>query len=190
MTTLVYKDHFIVAESIRDNASGTYKPIVLIAWYASDGKRSTKFLTLANDRCASFDDANSIALENAKAWVDALELPRRPVAMRLLPSSTTLRNVCKWPPTWVRLGRMDGNGLKIFRGEIGVLKDVRRHPDRPVRIYLTVDHGGADYVACVPFKNPGLCDMAFEHLRRCYGMIISDVGSSELPLIENCVLEG
>jgi hypothetical protein len=69
MNTLVYKDHTIVAEAIRDNDSGTYKPIVLIAWYGPDGRRSTKFLTLA-DRCSTFDDAKSIALKNAKAWVD------------------------------------------------------------------------------------------------------------------------
>jgi hypothetical protein len=67
-----------------------------------------------------------------------------------------------------------------MRGEIGVLKDVRCHPDRPGRIYLTVEHGGADYVGCLSFKNAAFCEVASAHLRRCYGMFISDIGSSDL----------
>ena len=56
------------------------------------------------------------------------------------PSPITLRNVCNWPPAWVRLGRAHARAAKTITGEIGVLKVVRCYEDRPGRIYLTVDH--------------------------------------------------
>jgi hypothetical protein len=31
------------------------------------------------------------------------------------------------------------------------------------------------------FDNHWFCKRAFEHLRHCYGMVISQVGSSDLP---------
>lgn len=80
----------------------------------------------------------------------------------------------------MRLGRAYARA-KTVTGEIGVLKDVRCYPDRRGRLYLTVVHGGAVYVGCISFKNAGLCEVALAHLRRCYGMALSDVGSSELP---------
>jgi hypothetical protein len=59
MNTLVYKDYFIIAEATRDEISGKYKPIVLIAWYASDGKRNAHSLILRN-RCTTFDEATAV----------------------------------------------------------------------------------------------------------------------------------
>ena len=56
------------------------------------------------------------------------------------PSPITLRNVCNWPPAWLRLGRAHARAAKTITGEIGVLKEVRCYEDRPGRIYLTVDH--------------------------------------------------
>ena len=101
--------------------------------------------------------------------------------MELRPSSVTLRNACNWPPAWVRLGRAHARAAKTITGEIGVLKEVRCYEDRPGRVYLRVDHGGTAYVACVLLDDQGFCQHAFEHLRRCYGMTIEAVGSSELP---------
>jgi hypothetical protein len=81
----------------------------------------------------------------------------------------------------VRLGRAHARAAKTIDGEIGVLKEVRCYEDRPGRVYLTVDHGGTAYVACVLLDDQRFCKHAFEHLRRCYGMAIQAVGSSELP---------
>ena len=101
--------------------------------------------------------------------------------MRLRPFPIKLRNVCNWPPAWVRLGRAHARAAKTITGEIGVLKEVRCYEDRPGRVYLTVDHGGTAYVACVLLDDQGFCKHAFERLRRCYGMTIEAVGRSELP---------
>ena len=100
--------------------------------------------------------------------------------MQLWPSPITLRNVCNWPPAWVRLGRAHARAAKTITGEIGVLKEVRCYEDRPGRIYLTVDHDRTAYVGCLLFDDQRLCKHAFEHLRRCYGMAIQAVGTSEL----------
>ena len=96
-------------------------------------------------------------------------------------SRKTLRALCNWPPIWVRLGKVSSTTRKAFAGEIGVLKEVRHHPDRRGRLYLTMVHDRASYVTCLLFENQALCDKAFEHLRRCYVIAVSDVGSSELP---------
>ena len=101
--------------------------------------------------------------------------------MRLRPFPIELRNVCNWLPAWVRLGRAHARAAKTITGEIGVLKEVRCYEDRPGRVYLTVDHSGTAYVACVLLDDQRFCKHAFEHLRRCYGMTIEAVGSSELP---------
>ena len=85
-----------------------------------------------------------------------------------------------WPPVWVRLGRATGGAPKTLSGEIGRLKDVRYYTDRPGKIYITIDHHGI-YVGCLLFDNYSFCEKMFEHLRRCYGIAISQVGSSELP---------
>ena len=100
--------------------------------------------------------------------------------MQLRPSPITLRNICNWPPAWVRLGRAHARAVKTVTGEIGVLKEVRCYEDRPGRIYLTVDHGRTAYVGCLLFDDQRFCKYAFEHLRRCYGMDIRAVGTSEL----------
>ena len=89
-----------------------------------------------------------------------------------------LRN---WPPVWLRLGRVNAKAAKTCAGEIGILKEVRCHEDRPGRIYLTVAYNGAAYVGCLLFDDERSCQRAFEHLRRCYGMSIEAIGSSELP---------
>jgi hypothetical protein len=93
----------------------------------------------------------------------------------------TVRSICNWPPAWVRLGRLKGKAPKTLTGEIGVLKEVRYYEDRPGRVYLTVDHNGTAYVGCLLLDDQSFCKHAFEHLRRCYGMAIEAVGSSELP---------
>jgi hypothetical protein len=90
------------------------------------------------------------------------------------------RDLSAWPPAWVRLGRSNVKAAKTLTGEIGVLKGVRCYNDRPGRIYLTVAHDGTTYVGCLLFDDQSACKHAFEQLRRCYGMDIEAIGSSEL----------
>jgi hypothetical protein len=91
------------------------------------------------------------------------------------------RDLHNWPPLWVRLGRANAKAAKTLTGEIGVLKEVRYYEDRPGRVYLTVDHNGTAYVGSLLLDDQRFCKHAFEHLRRCYGMALDAVGSSELP---------
>ena len=101
--------------------------------------------------------------------------------MQLWPSPINLRNVCNWPLAWVRLGRAHARAAKTITGEIGVLKEARRYEDRRGRIDLKVDHDPNAYLVCLLFHDQRFCKHAFEHLRRCYGMAIQAVGTSELP---------
>ncbi len=91
-----------------------------------------------------------------------------------------LRDASNWPPVWSRLGRANAKAAKTLTGEIGVLKEVRCHEDRPGRLYLTVNHDGTAYVGCLLFDDQRFCKHAFEHLQRCYGMAINEIGSSEI----------
>lgn len=81
---------------------------------------------------------------------------------------------------WVRLGSVKGKAPKTLGGEIGILNHVRSYPDRPGRIYLTIDHEGAVYVGCLFFDDERFCEYMAEHLRQCYSMSIDAVGSSEI----------
>ena len=85
--------------------------------------------------------------------------------MRLRPSPVKFRDLCNWPPALVRLGRVNGNRSKTTRGEMGILKDVRCHRDRPGRIYLTVEHDGALTLAKFSHRANrgfhGLCFVAY-----------------------------
>ncbi len=82
--------------------------------------------------------------------------------MQLRPSPITLRNVCNWPPAWVRLGRAHTRAAKTIAGEIGVLKEVRCYEDRPSRIYLTVDHGRTAYA----IQAVGTSELPYEEKRK------------------------
>jgi hypothetical protein len=93
---------------------------------------------------------------------------------------TKIRGLCNWPPMWIRLDKLPSTTEKAFVGEAGILKEVRHYRDRSGRLYLTMIHDHKTYVACLNFENQA-CEKAFEHLQRCYGMTISQVGSSELP---------
>jgi hypothetical protein len=91
------------------------------------------------------------------------------------------RDLSSWPLAWVRLGSARAKAAKKLTGEIGILKEVRYYTHRRGRIYLTTDYAGTLYVGCLVFDNHSFCEKAFEHLRRCYGMNIEAIGSSELP---------
>jgi hypothetical protein len=92
-----------------------------------------------------------------------------------------IRDLQNWPPVWVRLGRTNATKPKTLRAEVGYLHDVRRYLDRPGKLFLTMDHDATTYVGCLPFDDHSFCEKAFEYLRRCCGMEIENVGSSDMP---------
>jgi hypothetical protein len=79
MGTLFYKDYAITPGALRDESTGKYAPTVHIAWRGADGKRDKHSFTLA-ERCATFNDANAVAFEQAKAWADRWLTPSEPIA--------------------------------------------------------------------------------------------------------------
>jgi hypothetical protein len=83
-----------------------------------------------------------------------------------------------------RLGRINAKAAKTLTGEIGILKQVRCYEDRPGKIYLTVVYHGTTYVGCLLFDDQRFWKKSFEHLRRCYGKAINEIGSSEIVSIE------
>jgi len=69
MATSIYKDFRIIAAAKRDPDTGKYRPTIHIAWNTRDGRRDSHAFNLAN-RCATFEEASSLAVEAAKAWID------------------------------------------------------------------------------------------------------------------------
>jgi hypothetical protein len=69
VSSLLYKDYTIRTGATRDEITGEYAPTVQIAWQEVDGKRETHSFTLPK-RCGTFYEANSVALEEGKAWAD------------------------------------------------------------------------------------------------------------------------
>ena len=90
------------------------------------------------------------------------------------------RDLCNWPPLWIRLGTAGGKAPRALTGEIGILRRVRYYPNRRGRMYLTIHHGRAAYVGCLVIDDEHFCLRMAEHLRRRYGMSIDEIGSSEI----------
>jgi hypothetical protein len=65
----MYKGYAIIAAAKRDETSGKYKPIIHIAWHATDGRRDTHSFDLPA-RCFTFEEASALAVQAAKAWAD------------------------------------------------------------------------------------------------------------------------
>ena len=68
-TSLVYKDHAIIAAGKRDEKTGKYKPVIHIMWHALDGRRESHSFSLP-ELCDTFEKASALALTAAKAWTD------------------------------------------------------------------------------------------------------------------------
>jgi hypothetical protein len=69
MNRLIYKDYTVTADAVYDESTGTYAPTVHIAWQGADGKDDSYSFTL-RERRSTFDDAITVALEEAKTWTD------------------------------------------------------------------------------------------------------------------------
>jgi hypothetical protein len=69
MSTSQYKDYTIIAAAKRDPITGEYQPFAHITWKRSDGSRDTYSMRLPT-RCATFEEASSLAERTAKTWAD------------------------------------------------------------------------------------------------------------------------
>lgn len=90
----------------------------------------------------------------------------------------TYRGYPMWPPIWVGISTRG----KSPPGEIGRLKQVRSYPDKPRRIFLTMENDGAQYTGCLLFDDQVYCERIAELLRGCYDMLIKAVGDLDIPL--------
>jgi hypothetical protein len=68
-TTIVYKDHVIIAAGKRDERTGKYKSLIHLSWTALDGTRECHAFSLP-EACEIFEDASALALAAAKTWTD------------------------------------------------------------------------------------------------------------------------
>jgi membrane-bound lytic murein transglycosylase len=69
MSSLLYKGHSITTEATRDEITGKYKPVVHVTWKTTDGRHTEHSFTLPS-RCSTFNEANTRAFAEAKAWAD------------------------------------------------------------------------------------------------------------------------
>jgi hypothetical protein len=88
------------------------------------------------------------------------------------------RGYSTWPPIWVGI-RVRGPSPP---GEYGRLIDVRSYPDKPCRLFLTMEHAGAEYVGCLLFDEAAYCDRVTALLQNCCGMLIKEIGDLDVPL--------
>lgn len=87
-------------------------------------------------------------------------------------------SIGNWPPVWVRKGD-DAN--ETLRGEIGTLKEVRASILKPYqRCFLIMEHGGAEYVGCLLFRDGATCKQVYELLLRHHGRPIEEIGGIDV----------
>jgi hypothetical protein len=65
-----YRGHFIVASAARDEVIGKYIPLASITWEAKDGKRGRHLLDDLPQQYTTPEEANLVALTQARIWVD------------------------------------------------------------------------------------------------------------------------
>lgn len=85
-----------------------------------------------------------------------------------------------WPPIWIRLGATS-RAPRVIRGEVGLLKTIRHYPDRPGRIYLTVEYRGKSYIGCLFLNDEIFWRQMIRLLKAAYGMSLRDIGGLEIP---------
>ena len=86
--------------------------------------------------------------------------------------------VKNWPPIWTWRG--DGEDARP-RGEVGILNDVFLSNVEPrSRIYLIMEHEGAEYIGCLLFEDSGFCKQMCELLNRYRGSTIAEIGSLDV----------
>jgi hypothetical protein len=93
------------------------------------------------------------------------------------------RGLRNWPPIWTWRGGSGERGTP--RGEIGVLRDVFLSRVEPrSRVYLIMEHDGAEYMGCLIFNEEKICGQLCQLLARHCGVAISAIGSLDLSYLE------
>ena len=85
----------------------------------------------------------------------------------------------RWPPIWIEY---PGTSKAILQGEVGVLREARCSPDNSRRIFLTIEHEGAEYIGCLLMEYEFLGEYLASILKDCMGMTIESIGNLEVPL--------
>ena len=89
------------------------------------------------------------------------------------------RGLPNWPPVWTWRG--GGAENRRVRGEVGVLKDVLLSTIEPKsRIFLIVEHENEEYMGCLLFGDPRVCDQIFQVLKDHSGQRIIDIGGLDI----------
>ena len=70
--TVVYKDHSVACHVSLSRDQKNFVPMAAISW-KSQGRLLVYFLR-SNKECPNGEDANAVALEEAKLWVDRHQL--------------------------------------------------------------------------------------------------------------------
>jgi hypothetical protein len=89
-----------------------------------------------------------------------------------------------WPPIWVRnVGgrKCHGKYVAVPRGEVGVLLETRYDPERRGRVFLLMEHQGAQYTGVLLFDDLLFCDRVASRLSHYLGMSIEEIGSTDMP---------
>ena len=84
-----------------------------------------------------------------------------------------------WPPTWLS----QGISTSTPQGEVGILREVRWYPDNPLRLFLTIEHDGAEYEGRLLMAYDLLSMAMVALLEDCKGMTIEAIGSLEIPFV-------
>ena len=93
------------------------------------------------------------------------------------------RGLRNWPPIWTwRGGPGENNGP---RGVVGILRDVFLSRVEPrSRVYLIMEHENSEYMGCLLFNEPKICEQICELLTKHFGSSISDIGDLDLSYLD------
>jgi hypothetical protein len=87
------------------------------------------------------------------------------------------RGLCSWPPAWV-VPRT--SPIKVLKGEIGILTDVKMHDLSSGRLFLTIEHDSKECIGCLFLDNPAFCMAIYTTLKSFIGRTIREVGDQDL----------
>jgi hypothetical protein len=90
------------------------------------------------------------------------------------------RTIKTWPPTWIWIG---GSRDKERKGEVGILRDVRRYEATTYRCFLVIEHEQELYLRCMHLENRLLGDEIYELLRNEMGQSIAKIGAIDIDAL-------
>jgi len=88
----------------------------------------------------------------------------------------SFRGFALWPPIWI-----DNQGTREAQGKIGVLRNVRNSPFNGRRIFLMIEHEGAQYIGTFVMEYELLGEYMTKFFKDCIGMTLESIGSLDVP---------